>query len=181
MFQIVYLFNIKFFGGSFLLFLFPTGRVHSQFKSTKVIFIKVGRGHTNLIFYFIPLCIWDIWTWRLFLVLQTRSQYWQWYSEGKCFDSRWFFAWSLSLLTLPHNPHEMERSKFFVKYIFASSSIENETPSGRSPGESEGQIINGSLFNSSMLQRHVLSQAVLTMANFITETTWILRGKMFGF
>ena len=48
MFQIVYLFNIKFFGGSFLLFLFPTGRVHSQFKSTKVIFIKVGRGHTYL-------------------------------------------------------------------------------------------------------------------------------------
>ena len=140
----------------------------------------INSFHSNLIFYFIPLCIWDTWTWRLFLVLQTRSQYWQWYSEGKCFDSRWFFAWSLSLLTLPHNPHEMERSKFFVKYIFASSSIENETPSGRSPGESEGQIINGSLFNSSMLQRHVLSQAILTMANFITETTWILRGKMFG-
>ena len=43
----LYIYSIsKFFGGLFLLFLFPTGRVHSQFKSTKVIFIKVGGGHT---------------------------------------------------------------------------------------------------------------------------------------
>ena len=48
MFQIVYLFYIKIFWGSFLLFLFPTGCVHSQFKSTKVIFIKVGGGHTDI-------------------------------------------------------------------------------------------------------------------------------------
>ena len=44
----LYIYSIsKFFGGLFLLFLFPTGCVHSQFKSTKVIFIKVGRGHTK--------------------------------------------------------------------------------------------------------------------------------------
>ena len=43
----LYIYSIlKFFGGLFLLFLFPIGCVHSQFKSTKVIFIKVGRGHT---------------------------------------------------------------------------------------------------------------------------------------
>ena len=45
----LYIYSIStFFGGLFLLFLFPTGCVHSQFKSTKVIFIKVGRGHTKL-------------------------------------------------------------------------------------------------------------------------------------
>ena len=45
----LYIYSISnFFGGLFLLFLFPTGCVHSQFKSTKVIFIKVGRGHTDL-------------------------------------------------------------------------------------------------------------------------------------
>ena len=44
----LYIYSIStFFGGLFLLFLFPTGCVHSQFKSTKVIFIKVGGGHTN--------------------------------------------------------------------------------------------------------------------------------------
>ena len=45
----LYIYSISnFFGGLFLLFLFPTGRVHSQFKSTKVFFIKVGGGHTIL-------------------------------------------------------------------------------------------------------------------------------------
>ena len=44
----MYIYSISnFFGGLFLLFLFPTGRIHSQFKSTKVIFIKVGGGHTE--------------------------------------------------------------------------------------------------------------------------------------
>ena len=44
----LYIYSISnFFGGLFLLFLFPTGCVHSQFKSTKVIFIKVGGGHTT--------------------------------------------------------------------------------------------------------------------------------------
>ena len=46
----LYIYSISnFFGGLFLLFLFPTGCVHSQFKSTKVIFIKVGGGHTIII------------------------------------------------------------------------------------------------------------------------------------
>ena len=44
----LYIYSISIFlGGLFLLFLFPTGCVHSQFKSTKVFFLKVGGGHTN--------------------------------------------------------------------------------------------------------------------------------------
>ena len=47
----MYIYSISnFFGGLFLLFLFPTGCVHSQFKSTKVFFLKVGGGHTTIIF-----------------------------------------------------------------------------------------------------------------------------------
>ena len=49
----------NFFGGLFLLFLFPTGCIHSQFKSTKVIFIKVGRGHTHFLNRYLSLYLPD--------------------------------------------------------------------------------------------------------------------------
>ena len=67
----LYIYSISnFFGGLFLLFLFPTGRVHSQFKSTKVIFIKVGGGHTpHFLLHRCPCCppksplgLWSPWS-----------------------------------------------------------------------------------------------------------------------
>ena len=89
-------------------------------------------------FYFQPLWFWDMWQARLFLVLKVFPQNWQWYSEGKCLDSKWFFAWPISLLTFPHKLQDRERSKFLVKYRDASSSRDSDCPSGYSPRHYSG-------------------------------------------
>ena len=62
-----------------------------------------------------PLCFWVTWLLKLFLLVHILSQYWHGYSAGKCFDSRWFLAPSMSLVICPHRVHDTLLSGVFVR------------------------------------------------------------------